>query len=104
MAGKRKPASSPDAKPFADKAKDLNALRDSVVDAASVGAGLWLSYLFLLFYLFVAAAAITHKDLLFENPVKLLLARAASVPSVAHLRASAFQIAGQQGRRVQQGT
>jgi len=71
MAGKRKPASSPDAKPFADKAKDLNALRDSVVDAASVGAGLWLSYLFLLFYLFVAAAAITHKDLLFENPVKL---------------------------------
>jgi hypothetical protein len=33
---------------LAGKAKDLQALRDSVVDAASVGAGLWFSYLFVL--------------------------------------------------------
>jgi len=36
---------------FAKKAKDLEAFRATVIDAASVGAGLWLSYLFVLFYL-----------------------------------------------------
>ena len=56
---------------FAAQAKDLGALREAVVDAAGVGTGLWLSYLFLFFYLFVAVAAVTHKDLFFENPVKL---------------------------------
>jgi hypothetical protein len=59
---------------FADKTKDLQALRDAVVDAASIGAGLWLSYLFVLFYLLyllIAAASVTHRDLFFENPVKL---------------------------------
>lgn len=34
-------------------------------------AGLWLSYLFLLFYLAIAAGAVTHIDLLLDNPVKL---------------------------------
>ena len=62
---------SPSAQAFAAKAKDLGALREAVVDAAGVGAGLWLSYLFLFFYLFIAVAAVTHRDLLFENPVKL---------------------------------
>jgi uncharacterized protein YjbI with pentapeptide repeats len=57
--------------PFAAKAKDLGALRDAVVDAASVGAGLWISYLFALFYLAIAAGAVTHRDLLLESPVKL---------------------------------
>jgi uncharacterized protein YjbI with pentapeptide repeats len=57
--------------PFAEKATDLQALRDAVVDAAGVGAGLWLSYLFALFYLLVAAAGVSHRDLLFENPIKL---------------------------------
>ena len=56
---------------FAARAKDLGALREAIVDAAGVGTGLWLSYLFLFFYLFVAVAAVTHKDLFFENPVKL---------------------------------
>jgi hypothetical protein len=46
-------------------------LRTAVVDAASVSAGLWLSYLFALFYLLIAAGAVTHKDLFFESPVKL---------------------------------
>src|SRR5271156_6038764 len=57
--------------PFAAKAKDLGALRDAVVDAAGVGNGLWLSYLFVLFYFAIAAGAVTHRDLLLENPVKL---------------------------------
>ena len=64
-------ANSPSAQAFAAKAKDLDALREAVVDAAGVGAGLWLSYLFLFFYLFIAVAAVTHRDFLFENPVKL---------------------------------
>jgi uncharacterized protein YjbI with pentapeptide repeats len=46
-------------------------LRDAVADAASVGAGLWLSYLFALFYFAVAAGAVTHRDLFLESPVKL---------------------------------
>jgi hypothetical protein len=57
--------------PFAAKATDLGALRDAVVDAAGVGAGLWFSYLFGLFYFAIAAGAVTHRDLLLENLVKL---------------------------------
>src|SRR5271166_1922065 len=60
-----------DPTPFAAKAKDLGALRDAVVDAATVGTGLWISYLFALFYLAIAAGAVTHRDLLLESPVKL---------------------------------
>jgi uncharacterized protein YjbI with pentapeptide repeats len=57
--------------PFAAKAKDLGELRNAVVDAASIGVGLWISYLFVLFYFAIAAGAVTHRDLLLENPVKL---------------------------------
>ena len=32
---------------------------------------MWLSYLFVLFYLAIAAGAVTHADLFLENPVKL---------------------------------
>src|SRR5450631_376585 len=56
---------------FAKQAHDLDALRKSVEDAATVSAGFWLSYLFVLFYIGIAAGAVTHKDLLLENPVKL---------------------------------
>jgi hypothetical protein len=56
---------------FADRATDLGALRDAVVDAAGVSTGLWLSYLFVLFYFAIAAGAVTHRDLFLENPVKL---------------------------------
>ena len=45
---------------FAAKANDLDALRAAVVDAAGVGAGLWISYLFVLFYLLIAAGGVTH--------------------------------------------
>jgi hypothetical protein len=57
--------------PFAARAKDLGALRDAVVDAAGVGAGFWISYLFALFYFAIAAGAVTHRDLLLETPIKL---------------------------------
>jgi hypothetical protein len=55
----------------ADTTKDLEASRTAIGDAAGIGGGLWLSYIFVLFYLFVAAAGVTHRDLLFESPVKL---------------------------------
>ena len=56
---------------LAAKADDLEAIRAAVVDAAGVSAGLWLSYLFVLFYFLVAAGGVTHRDLFFESPVKL---------------------------------
>jgi hypothetical protein len=56
---------------LAAKADDLEAIRAAVVDAAGISTGLWLSYLFVLFYLLVAVSAVTHRDLLFESPVKL---------------------------------
>ena len=54
-----------------EKADDIDAIKKAVDDAASVGGGLWLSYLFVLFYLAIAAGAVTHADLFLENPVKL---------------------------------
>ncbi|MGA8757435.1 MAG: pentapeptide repeat-containing protein [Stellaceae bacterium] len=69
--GRELPPQKSEAASFAAKATDLQALRDAVVDAASVGAGLWLSYLFVLFYFAIAAGAVSHRDLLLENPVKL---------------------------------
>ncbi|HMK90702.1 MAG TPA: pentapeptide repeat-containing protein [Methylocystis sp.] len=62
----------PDLSPIlAEKADDLESLKKTVEDAAAVSGGLWLSYLFVLFYFAVAAGAVTHVDLLLENPVKL---------------------------------
>jgi uncharacterized protein YjbI with pentapeptide repeats len=56
---------------FAGQTHDLDALQKTVEDAAAVSAGFWLSYLFVLFYIGIAAGAVTHNDLLLENPVKL---------------------------------
>ncbi len=56
---------------IAEKADDLEAIKKAVDDAAAVSGGFWLSYLFVLFYLAVAAGAVTHADLFLENPVKL---------------------------------
>ena len=56
---------------IAAKADDLEAIKKSVEDAAAVGGPLWLSYLFGLFYIALAAGGVTHKDLLLENPVEL---------------------------------
>src|SRR5215207_11700515 len=66
------PPELPDtAKELAGEAKNLKALRTAVVDAASVSAGLWFSYLFVLLYLLIAVGSVTHQDLFFEKPVKL---------------------------------
>jgi uncharacterized protein YjbI with pentapeptide repeats len=54
-----------------EKADDLDEIKKAVDDAATVGGGLWLSYLFVLFYLAVAAGAVTHEDLFFERSVRL---------------------------------
>jgi len=62
---------APAAPALAAKADDLEALRSAVIDAAGVSFGLWVSYLFVLFYLLVAAGGVTHRDLFFENPVRL---------------------------------
>src|SRR4051794_21925291 len=56
---------------LSEKADDLETLRTAVIDAAGVSFGVWISYLFVLFYLFVAAGGVTHRDFFFENPVKL---------------------------------
>ena len=97
---------------LAAKADDLEALRAAVIDAAGVSFGLWVSYLFVLFYLLVAAGGVTHRDLFFESPVKLpflnvdlpaqglLLARPCAVPARAHLCLAALRHARRQGRRV----
>jgi hypothetical protein len=62
---------APNHAPASVTPEELEAIRKAVDDAASVGGALWLSYLFVLFYLAVAAGAVTHTDLFFENPVKL---------------------------------
>src|ERR1700731_418988 len=75
---------------LAAKADDLGEIKNAVEDAAAVSGGLWLSYLFVLFYIAIAAGAVTHGDLLLERPVKLpflnvelpLLAFFALAPSV----------------------
>src|SRR5580700_3075557 len=66
-----KPATPDPVEKFAKEAHDLDVLRKTVEDAAAVSAGFWLSYLFVLFHIGIAAGAVTHKDLLLENPVKL---------------------------------
>jgi uncharacterized protein YjbI with pentapeptide repeats len=57
--------------PIAKDAHDLRAIRQAVDDAAAVSATLWFSYIFVTFYIAVAAGAVTHEDLLLERPVKL---------------------------------
>jgi Pentapeptide repeats (8 copies) len=42
-----------------------------LVDAASVGAGLWFSYLFVMIYFLIAVGGVTHPDLFLKNPVRL---------------------------------
>jgi uncharacterized protein YjbI with pentapeptide repeats len=62
---------SPPAEKFAEKAHDPDVILKSVEDAASVAAGIWLPYLFSLFYFGAAVGGVTHTDLLVENAIKL---------------------------------
>jgi len=81
---RERPAAPPDlAEKFAKEAHDLDAVRKSVEDAAAVSAGFWLSYLFVLFYIGIAAGGVTHKDLLLESPVKLPFLTDVPLPLVA---------------------
>jgi len=65
------PSPVPGLPAIAEKADDLEEIKKSVEDAASVSGGLWLSYLFVLSYVAIAAGAVTHEDLLLERTVKL---------------------------------
>jgi hypothetical protein len=56
---------------IAAKADDLEEIKKAVEDAASVSGGLWLSFLFVLSYIAIAAGAVNHEDLLLVRPVKL---------------------------------
>jgi hypothetical protein len=58
------PEASPSPTPptLAAKADDLEAIRATVVDAAGVSAGFWLSYLFVLFYLLIAAGGVMRRS------------------------------------------
>ncbi len=63
----------PSATAFAAKARDLDALRGTVVDAATVSSALWFSYITLLFFLLIAVGGVSHRDLFLESPVALPL-------------------------------
>jgi hypothetical protein len=58
-------------KTFTEQAHDLEKVRKSVEDSAAISGTLWFSYLFTLLYIAIAAGAVTHRDLLLENPVSL---------------------------------
>lgn len=68
---KAPPDQKPSFPPFASKADDLEALKKSVEDAAIVGGGLWLSYLFGMLYTAVSAGGVKHVDLLLDKAVNL---------------------------------
>ncbi|MGA2494985.1 MAG: pentapeptide repeat-containing protein [Roseiarcus sp.] len=57
--------------PLAENSKQFEAARKGLEDAAVASGGLWVSYLFVAFYLAIAAGAVTHLDLFLENPVRL---------------------------------
>jgi hypothetical protein len=111
--GKHMRTARPEPSGFAAKARDLQALRDAVDQAAAVSGALWLSYIFVFLYLAIAAGAVTHKDLFFENPVKLpflnvelpligffVLGPALFLIVHAYIHIAAFRAAVRQGRRL----
>jgi uncharacterized protein YjbI with pentapeptide repeats len=65
------PSAAPNLPAIVAKADDLEEIKKSVEDAASVSGGLWLSYLFVLSYIAIAAGAVAHEDLLLVRTVKL---------------------------------
>lgn len=58
---------------FAKKADDLEAIKKAVDDAAAVSGGIWLSYLFVLFYILATTGSVTDTDIFLENPLKLAI-------------------------------
>ena len=51
--------------------RELAPYRDAVNEAAGRSRGLWLGFIAVLAYLYVAVGTVTHRDLLLENPVRL---------------------------------
>ncbi len=68
----RRAARKSDLPPIAATADDLEAIKKSVEDAAAVSGGRWLSYLFLLFYVAIAAGAVTLVDQAFDRATAIL--------------------------------
>jgi uncharacterized protein YjbI with pentapeptide repeats len=68
---------------FISNARDIDAARAFVADAASVASGLWLTYLGILVYIAIAVGAVTHEDLFLERPVKLPFLGDVPLPLVA---------------------
>lgn len=56
---------------IATKADDLETIKKAVEDAASISGRLWLSYVFVLSYIAVAAGAVTHTDLFLRRPIRM---------------------------------
>ena len=102
----------PEPSGFAAKAKDLQALRDAVDQAASVSGALWISYLFV-FLLSRDRGRRGHaQGSVFREPGQIAVpqcrtaadrvfrSRAAAVSDRPRLHAAAFRDAGRQGRRI----
>src|SRR6516164_9811156 len=53
------------------KVDDLVGARAAVVDAAGTISGLWTSFVFFYLYLVVTVGAVTHRQLLLEESIKL---------------------------------
>jgi uncharacterized protein YjbI with pentapeptide repeats len=51
--------------------KDLEIFQKSIADAATTSTNLWISNLFVIFYIGLASGAVTHADLFVANPVRL---------------------------------
>jgi hypothetical protein len=54
-----------------ETAHSVEGSRKALEDATLVGSGLWISYVFLLFYLGISVSSVTSVDLFIENSVKL---------------------------------
>ena len=53
------------------KQEILKQSREALVDAGALATSLWLSYIFVVLYLTIAASGVSHRDLLLQNPVKM---------------------------------
>jgi len=79
----RQSENSPILPPIASEADDLKAIKKAVEDASAVSGTLWISYLFVLFYLALAAWAVTQVDLLVERPIDVPFLNNIKLPLLA---------------------
>ena len=62
---------APSERPALSERPDWSKLRSAVDTAAGVTGTLWISYIFLLFYVLLAIVGVTHKDQFLQNDVEL---------------------------------